>query len=332
MAALTLLITSPRMPAGLMSRDAWRALESADAVLARDPGDDVPAAVAASGVSVEAYDAGPARLARELIDRTASGDLVWIGSPDADPGLTDALAQLLTAEPDPPRVEVLVGSWDPPGARLLDSVAVMDALRSPGGDPWSAQQTHRSLANYLIEEAYETVEVIESDDHTQLAEELGDVLFQVLFHSRAASEDPDEGFDIDDVAAGLVDKLVRRNPHVFGDRLADHEPMTAAEVETAWEHIKADEKPSRETDLSAGIPVGLSSLLAAEKVLTRAARRGMDTERDLGLVVAAEPDGDLDEAEVGRMLMVVVERARRAGLSADTALRAAVRQLSAVRR
>ncbi|MFC6703770.1 MazG family protein [Flexivirga alba] len=309
---LTVLVTSPRLPAGLMSRDAWTALEAAERVLASDLEDPLPAAIEVSGITVTAlpYDS-PAEAARALVDATRSGSVLWVGSPDADPGLTDALAEELTRLDEPPQIEVLVGSWDLPGARLLDAVAVMDALRSPGGCPWDAEQTHESLAKYLLEEAHETVEAIETGDTEHVAEELGDVLLQVLFHARiAADEDP--GFDIDDVAGALVEKLIRRHPHVFGDGDAS----TPDEVERSWEQIKATEKADRdEDDLLAGIPVSLSPLLIAEKVLTRAARRDIQLTYD-------------DKADLGTRLLALVAEARAAGTSADAALRAVLRQIA----
>ena len=106
---------------------------------------------------------------------------------------------------------------EPTGEPLLELVRVMNRLRSPGGCPWDAEQTHRSLVEYLVEEAYETVEAIETDDRVALREELGDVLLQVVFHSRIAEESVDDPFSIDDVAAGIVAKLIARHPHVFGD-------------------------------------------------------------------------------------------------------------------
>ncbi len=137
------------------------------------------------------------------------------------------------------------GSYDLPGARLLDLVAVMDRLRSPGGCPWDRQQTHQSLVKYLLEEAYETVETIEDGDfdvpgegRDALREELGDVLLQVAFHSRIAQEHAEDPFGIDDVAQGIVSKLINRHPHVFGGVEAN----TAAEVEANWDQIKAAEK------------------------------------------------------------------------------------------
>lgn len=304
MPRLTLLVTSPRLPAGLLTRDAWNALSSAAVVRAADLDDPTTAAVAASGIPVRAGAADARELARSAYD------VVWIGSPDGDPGLTDALAQELSALDDPPEVEVLVGSWDPPGARLLDAVAAMDALRSPGGCPWDAQQTHESLTKYLLEEAHETVEAIETGSSEHLVEELGDVLLQVLFHSRIG-EEAENPWDVDDVAAGLVAKLIRRHPHVF----ADGDAQTPDEVEAAWEQIKAAEKPERGADdLLAGIPVSLSSLLIAQKVLDRAARRGVEV----------TPSNDL-----GGALLALVAQARAEGVSADAALRDALRRLSA---
>ena len=309
---LTVLVTSPRLPAGLMSRDAWTALESAEHVLAADLDDPVPAAIAASGITVTAmpYDS-PAVAARELVGAAVAAPVLWVGSPDADPGLTDSLAEELTRLDEPPQIEVLVGSWDLPGSRLMDAVAVMDALRSPGGCPWDAEQTHESLAKYLLEEAHETVEAIETGDTEHVAEELGDVLLQVPFHARiAADEDP--GFDIDDVAAALVEKLIRRHPHVF----SDGDASTPDEVEQSWERIKAAEKTDRdEADLLAGIPASLSTLLTAEKVLTRADRRGIQLTYGEG-------------SDLGDRLLALVAEARAEGESADAALRGALRRIA----
>ena len=107
-----------------------------------------------------------------------------------------------------------------PGHAFLELVAVMDRLRSPGGCPWDARQTHRSLVEYLVEETYETVEAIETDDRAGLREELGDLLLQVVFHARMAQENPKDPWDIDDVAEGIVAKLVTRHPHVFAGEVA----------------------------------------------------------------------------------------------------------------
>jgi XTP/dITP diphosphohydrolase len=153
-----------------------------------------------------------------------------------------------------------------PGTRLLDLVAVMDRLRSPGGCPWDREQTHRTLAPYLLEETHETLEAIDTGDLDHLREELGDLLLQVVFHARVAAEHPEQPWTIDDVAAGITAKLVRRHPHVFADATAP----TAAHVEVAWERIKAAEK-QRESALD-GIPDTLPALALAAKTVSRARR------------------------------------------------------------
>ena len=329
---LTLLTTSPRIAPGVLTRDAWDALSAAGVVYAADVEDPQPEAIAQSGITVTAEtSATPGTRARALVTAATTGDVVWIGSPDADPGLTDALAGELTRLEEPPSVEVLVGSWDRQGARLLDAVAVMDALRSPGGCPWDASQTHESLIKYLLEEAHETVEAIESGDRSHLLEELGDVLFQVLFHARIAAEDEGDPFDIDDVAAELVAKLLRRHPHVFGDG----EASTPEEVEAAWERIKAQEKPGRadvREPLLAGIPSSLSTLLIAEKVLARLERTGRGTDGAAASSPARAGDardsaadgGGLGAAgggDLGARLFALVAEGHANGESADAALR-----------
>ena len=320
--SLTLLVTSPRTPAGVLTRDAWRALDTADLVLAADADHPTPAAIAGSGVAVEISDpSSMPLLGRSLAEAAADRHVVWIVSPDGDPGLTDALAAELTRAADPAPVDMLVGSWDLPGARLADAVNVMDVLRSPGGCPWDAKQTHESLAKYLLEEAHETVEAIDNGDRDHVREELGDVLLQVLFHARVAADDPDDPWDIDDVAGGLVDKLLRRHPHVFGDGDAS----TPEEVEASWEQIKAAEKADRTesaTPLLEGIPRSLSTLLIADKVLARRERSGLTELPD------DKTDADNSGADLGDRLLALVAEGRRTGVDADAALRDAVRRLA----
>ena len=240
---LTLLVASPRVAPGLLSRDAWRCLDGADEVWAAAADEPLAETLVEHGIRVAVLEEGssPPYAARRLVAAAGAAEVVWLGSADGDPGLSDAVAAEVTRLPEPPEVEVLVGSWDVPGSRLLDVVAVMDRLRSPGGCPWDAEQTHESLLRYLHEEAGELDEAVRSGDQAHIAEELGDVLLQVAFHARVAQEDPDAPFDIDDVAGGLVAKLVRRHPHVF----ADGDASTPAEVEEAWARIKAEEKAER---------------------------------------------------------------------------------------
>ncbi len=153
---------------------------------------------------------------------------------------------------------------------LRELVRVMDRLRSPGGCPWDAEQTHESLVPYALEETYELVEAIETADRAGLREELGDVLLQVVFHARIAAEDPDDPFDVDDVATDLVAKLVRRHPHVFEAA----EPDTDLHVQ--WDTLKNAEK-ARASALD-GVPVALGALARTQKIADRAARAGLSVE------------------------------------------------------
>lgn len=198
---------------------------------------------------------------------------------------------------------------------------MMDRLRSPGGCPWDARQTHRSLVEYLVEEAYESVEAIENDDSAGLREELGDLLLQVVFHARIASEDQVDGWDIDDVAAGIVTKLVSRHPHVFGDATAD----TAEQVEANWHALKAKEK-NRES-VTDGIPEHLPALTRASKVIARSATVA-DRLPEMSMQAQAEAlVADLaGEDQLGELLIALVESSRLRGWDAEAALRASIRE------
>jgi XTP/dITP diphosphohydrolase len=310
---LVLLLSTPRIAPGLFTRDAWTALAGAAHVLARDEDETQLNVIQQSGIAATHLgDQDPSVIARILVDRTEDGEVVWIGSADADPGLTDALAAEISSRQDPPEIEMLVGSYDVPGARLLDLVAVMDRLRSPGGCPWDAEQTHETLTSYAIEETHELVEAIESGDREHMKEELGDLLLQVAFHARIAQEDPESPFGIDEVAGGIVEKLVRRHPHVF----ADGDAETAPEVAASWEQIKAVEKPHRTTVLD-GIPKGLPALASAHKAAGRLSTAGR---YDVALSAAADDD-------LGSRLLALVLEARDQGLDPEAALRATVRAL-----
>lgn len=216
-----------------------------------------------------------------------------------------------------------------PGTRLLDLVAVMDRLRSPGGCPWDAAQTHRSLVEYLVEETYEVVEAIETGDDADLREELGDLLLQVVFHARIAQERVEAPWGIDEVANGIVGKLIARHPHVFGTAQAP----TPERVEASWHELKTREK-GRES-VTDGIPPALPALVLAAKLLSRARRGGAcvllpeDALSRARSLVAP----DVDEAGLGQALLAVVALAQEQGLDAEAALRAAVREhRAAIRR
>ncbi|MDP4015054.1 MAG: MazG family protein [Candidatus Nanopelagicales bacterium] len=203
----------------------------------------------------------------------------------------------------------------PRGGKFLELVAVMDTLRSPGGCPWDAQQTHRSLAEYLIEECYETVEAIETDDDAGMLEELGDLLLQIVFHARIAQDNPDRPWDIDDVAEGIIDKLVRRHPHVFADTKADD----AEAVVRNWTRLKAEEKGR--TSALDGIPSGLPALSWAQKTLRRARESGLRMEQTSASADAPSFEG------LGERLLGIVAAAEAHGLDAEAALRHSVRGL-----
>jgi XTP/dITP diphosphohydrolase len=191
------------------------------------------------------------------------------------------------------------------------AVEVMNQLRSPGGCPWDAEQTHESLARYLLEETYETLEAIETGDARLLREELGDLLLQVLFHARLAEELPaDQRFGVEDVAADLVAKLIRRHPHVF----ADTGTPDASTVNETWERLKAVEKGR--TSAVDGVPTAQPALALAGKLIARAERAGLD-------VTATDAD------EIGLELMAVVRKAVSAGVDPETSLRRAARSYRA---
>jgi NTP pyrophosphatase (non-canonical NTP hydrolase) len=317
---LTVLLTSPRLPAGLLTATAWRAVDSADVVATADLATPGAAALSAAGIDVREM---PDAAAGDLLLLAADRVVVWLDHDGGGSGLTADLAAVvvrrsesragLETSGDGPEIEVLVGSFDPVGARLLDAVEVMDRLREDC--PWDREQTHESLVPYLIEEAYEVVEAIETADLDLLREELGDLLFQILFHSRVAAESAESPFTVDDVAADLVAKLIRRHPHVFADTVVSG----SAEVATNWEQIKRAEKGRR--SIVDGIPQGLPALSLAASVIDRAVR----ADAVLGVPV---PGGDTayTEETLGDVLFALAAAARAGGLDPERALRARVRR------
>ena len=298
MTTIVLLVTSPRLPAGLLTAAAWDAVRGWPVFAAAESEQTV--ALRHAGVPVTIIEPDPERLLAAL---GAAEAVVWLAGPAGDQDFARQLGLRLTRQPELAELELMYGSWDPPGARLLDAVAVMDRLVSPGGDPWKRAQNHRTLAPYLLEEAYEAYDAIESDDLAALREELGDVLLQIVLHARLAEELPDgAAWGIDDVAGGLVEKMVRRNPHVFAG-----EAVTGLdEITENWERIKREEK-SRGSALD-GIALSQPALALAAKVLQRAARAGLPV---------VLPAGD----DLGAVLLRQVAEARAAGDDAEAALR-----------
>lgn len=306
---LIVVTTSPRVAPGLLSWPAWAALRSASGVLA-PPGHPALPALEEAGIAyrvVDERDAGQAGSDGSVV--------VWLPPPGADP-------------PVPPGAQLIEGSADLPGAHFIDLVATMDRLRVQC--PWDARQTHASLAPHLLEESYEAVEALESGDQRALREELGDVLMQPVFHARVAAERRDgTGYTIDDVADGIVAKLVRRHPHVFGDVTVSG----ADEVKANWDEIKKKEK----TDLAErsgvpaagqalpsaldGVPFGQPALALAAQLQRRAARAGVPEELARLDAPAAESGDDL-----GAELFRLVAMARALDLDPEAELRSAARR------
>ena len=187
----------------------------------------------------------------------------------------------------------------------------MDRLRSPGGCPWDAEQTHASLLKYLLEESYEFIESVENNDRKHMREELGDLLLQVYFHARIAEEDPNDPFSLDDVARGIADKLIARHPHVFGDEKVDN----SGDVLENWEKIKNREKGR--TSVHDGVPIGQPALPLAAKLIYRAEKNR--------LPIPEIPDRNInpDAETIGEELMRIISLAVQNGIDPEVALRKA---------
>lgn len=215
----------------------------------------------------------------------------------------------------------------PTGEGLIRLIEVMDQLRSPGGCPWDAEQTHQSLVQYLIEETYETVDAIDTGTRDDLLEELGDLLLQVYFHARIAEERADEPFSIDDVAHGIANKLVRRHPHVFPD--ADGNLTSAADaavVEAKWQELKNAEK-SR-TSVTDGVPVSLPAMTQASKLLQRLKNASATPPLSMDAVETVE-DALANGVDPGQLMIALVAKLRADGVDPDALMRESVRDFRA---
>lgn len=194
-------------------------------------------------------------------------------------------------------------------------VQVMDQLRSPGGCPWDAEQTHESLARYLLEETYEALEAMDQGDLGSLREELGDLLLQVVFHARIAQES-DETFSLDSIAQGVVDKLVRRHPHVFTDLVVS----SNEELEANWAIIKEEEK-QRES-VTDGVPQAMPALQLATQLIYRARKTGVVAGDAEVKESVREVIGEVNQEQITALLVATVELAREADIDAESVLRA----------
>ncbi|MFE4492535.1 nucleoside triphosphate pyrophosphohydrolase [Streptomyces niveus] len=299
---IVLLTTSHRVAPGVLSWPAWQTLREADQVLCADAAHPQLPYLREAGVTV----GRSAPTAAELVDACAGGrTVVVLPSGEGDQVLTDGLSRLAgSGRVQMPDLELLPGSYDLPGARLLDLVQVMDRIRAEC--PWSSTRTHEGLAKYAIEEAYELVEAIESGDRDELREELGDVLLQVVFHARIAEEEEDEPFSIDDVAGTIVEKLIHRHPHVFGDESAE----TPADVHAHWLRTKAAEK--QRDSITDGVPLAQPALALAAKLTSRVAASPLDVPLPSG-------------GSIGYELLALAARAEAEGIDPEASLRAAAR-------
>jgi MazG family protein len=337
---LVLVDTADELP-GLLPLHAWSAIMSSDLVMvgAADhpflphldmaelrfevaPLPDAKALSRADLLSgVSPADKGRAE---HIVERAkAEGEVVYLFGTSDHEAFTRTLG--MEAAREGLEVEVVYFGVRPGGTRLLDLVRVMERLRSPDGCPWDREQDHATLARYAIEEVYELLEAIDGGEPEAIKEELGDVLLQVAFHAQIASDNSE--FTIDDVAGGIVDKLVRRHPHVFGDTsVAD-----AAEVTANWETLKAQEKPER-TGVFDGVAPAQPALNYSEQLQRRAAKVGFDWTADAQAVdrIRAELDEFLAASddvarthELGDLLLSVVGLARRHGIDSEMALRGA---------
>ncbi len=224
-----------------------------------------------------------------------------------------------------------VGSRMPAMSSTMDRlVAIMDRLRDPGGCPWDREQTFQTLAPYFLEEAYEVVDAISGGDPAKLCEELGDLLLQIVFVARIAREN--DWFDIDDICEAISEKMVRRHPHVFGDR----EVSGSAEVLQNWEQIKRDERAGTdESSVLGGVPSSLPALLKAYRMTEKAAAVGFDWRKPTDVMVKMHEEmAELEEelvkgeasanervrAEMGDVLFVMANLARHLQVEPETAL------------
>jgi XTP/dITP diphosphohydrolase len=210
------------------------------------------------------------------------------------------------------------------GSELIRLVQVMDRLRSPGGCVWDAEQTHESLIKYLLEESYEFIDAIETEDRAGMREELGDVLLQVYFHSRIAQDHPTDSFTIDDVAGAIADKLISRHPHVF-DNL---EVSGTDEIIENWEAIKAREKGR--TSAIDGVAMSQPALPLMAKLIYRAEKFGSDTGiNPITSINLFKDDEIATEESIGQALASVIAWAHQHGIDPELALRAQARAVIA---
>ena len=342
---VVLVETSDLLP-GMLPFQAWDALATADVVLVRDPAAHPSApSLHLAGLDLVALDPTPLdrgdllltrpgapddrRLAKSLVAAARERGRVVYLLEDDERGLAPALAGMV-AEHDI-EIELVFLAQLPRGTELLRAVGIMDRLRDPdGGCPWDLEQDHHSLGRYLVEETYELLDAITSEDDADVKEELGDVLLQVLFHARIAAER--HAFGVDDVARALTDKLVRRHPHVFTDADGGED---ADDVQRSWDRLKADEKGGRGP--LDGVPASMPGLALLDALLRRVLRLDMmpstpepileDLRVTLDALATTSSVSEVTTDLVGRLIAQAAALARVLGVEADAAARATAARL-----
>lgn len=342
---VVLVETSDLLP-GMLPFQAWDALATADVVLVRDPVAHPSApSLHLAGLDLVALDPTPLdrgdllltrpgapddrRLAKSLVAAARERGRVVYLLEDDERGLAPALAGMV-AEHDI-EIELVFLAQLPRGTELLRAVGIMDRLRDPdGGCPWDLEQDHHSLGRYLVEETYELLDAITSEDDADVKEELGDVLLQVLFHARIAAER--HAFGVDDVARALTDKLVRRHPHVFTDADGGED---ADDVQRSWDRLKADEKGGRGP--LDGVPASMPGLALLDALLRRVLRLDMmpgtpepileDLRVTLDALATTSSVSEVTTDLVGRLIAQAAALARVLGVEADAAARATAARL-----
>lgn len=305
---LRVLPASPLNAPGLLTAAGWDALRSADAVALSCAHPAWAAHLREAGLTWHTLPATselPTALASWL--RESEGVRVWLA--DAEHPHVSAPPEVLQRAEESSGLRIdadyVFASPVAPGAAVVESVRIMHELRSPGGDPWSAAQSHGSLSRYLLEETYEVIEELEREPRSSadLVDELGDLLFQLVIHARIGMEAEDP-WNLDSVARALNRKMYRRNPHVFSD---DRRDLSVDDIIEQWGHIKAAEKPRR--SLGEGIPLALPALQRAFKIAHRARTEGRTDE--LMALAAARADGSARDADALALLTIAVGAVQR---------------------
>ena len=301
MPGLIFLASSPRVAPGQLTWPAWETLRSASRVLTGSADHPQLPHVRAAGVEAEVVAPGRGRARTRGRRASIRGPVVWLAAEDGDETLMREVGGVLVGMSDPPEVEVLPGAYDLPGARMLDLVAVMETLRREC--PWDRQQTHASLAPYLLEEAYEVVDTIEGGELEALREELGDVLMQVAFHAEVAGDFTSTTWP----RASWPSSYAAIRTSSARSTVAD-----ADEVNANWDKIKSAERGD-DASIFAGVPMGQPALSLAAKLQRRAAKAGA-------------PEALFADEGAGAELFALVARLRAEGQDPEAELRAAARR------